>query len=246
MTSFVAERIYPEIHFGKFTFNDGGVPYYARVQSLLNTSSVVLDYGCGRGIHLSSSTAFYKSLCTFKGKVRQVIGVDPTGAGVDNLDIDEFRQMTDYLIPVEDGTIDLCHADWVIEHVTDIDLLMTEINRVLKPGGYFCFRTPNRFHYSSLGAAMIPFELHYKLRGLLGDVHEAQDVFPTTYPCNTKWSAERILKRYCFTSAVRYHRGISHLMGMGYLPGLIGKFFESISPRFLCHELHVFAQKMNR
>ena len=237
-------RIYPESIFGGLTHFDGDLRYYSRAQTLVRPESVVLDYGCGRGIHVSETDAFYRSLCSFKGRVSRVIGVDPTDAGLRNPSLDEFHQMKGSTIPLRDQTVDLCHADWVIEHVQDIHVVLKEIHRVLKPGGYFCFRTPNRFHYSSLGASLVPFKAHYKLRKILGHFHEEEDVFSTTYLCNTKWRARKLLGSYGFESLVYHHRGPSHLMGLGYWPGLFGRLIEGLSPPFLWHEIHAFARKI--
>lgn len=243
MSYSVKRRLYPESAIGGIARHDGTLVYYSRVNALITAESVVLDYGCGRGAHFLKSPGFYRKLCTFKGKASKVIGVDIGDDGLDNRSLDEFHRITDGNIPLATGSVDICHSDWVVEHLTDPGKTFGEIFRILKPGGYFCFRTPNRFHYSSLGASLIPYRFHYKLRQYLGDLHEEEDVFPTTYPCNTKRAALRVLKKHGFEPLVQYHRGHSHLMGMGYLPGLLGKILEEISPLCLCHEIHAFARK---
>ncbi|MBL7128090.1 MAG: hypothetical protein ISS16_03810 [Ignavibacteria bacterium] len=43
------ERFYPEAIFDGFTDIDGMVVFFYRVNSLLDSSSAVLDVGCGRG-----------------------------------------------------------------------------------------------------------------------------------------------------------------------------------------------------
>jgi SAM-dependent methyltransferase len=52
--------------------------------------------------------------------------------------------MTD-LSAIEDGIADLVFAGESIEHVTEdeVDSVIAEARRVLKPGGYFCLDTPN-------------------------------------------------------------------------------------------------------
>ena len=244
MTHPVKLRVYPEAEFGGITRYDGTLIYYSRVNALLSSDAIVLDYGCGRGAHMGGSAPFYKKLCSFKGKVRKVIGVDIGEDGESNKSLDEFYHIRDGSIPVASESVDLCHSDWVIEHLTDVGKTFGEIRRILKPGGYFCFRTPNRFHYTSIGAAIVPFHAHHKLRKLLGHFHGEADVFPTTYPCNTKWKASRTLREHGFNPLVFYHRGPSHLMGLGYSAGLLGRWVETMTPRFLCHEIHAFAQKI--
>jgi hypothetical protein len=45
------KNFYPEIRFGGFSEIDGTIPFYIRVNALLDPLSVVLDIGCGRGTY---------------------------------------------------------------------------------------------------------------------------------------------------------------------------------------------------
>lgn len=239
-------RVYPEAEFGGITRFDGPLLYYSRVNALIDCDSIVLDYGCGRGAHLSKNVRFYKELCSFRSKAKKVIGVDVEASGGVNPTLDEFRPLENGSIPLDSSSVDLCHSDWVVEHLEDVHEVFEEICRVLKPGGYFCFRTPNRFHYSSFGAAIVPFSWHHRIRRFLKHFHEQEDVFPTYYRCNTRWAAIRRLREHGFKPLVQYHRGLSHLNGLGYWPGLLGRWIEAASPLFLCHEIHAFGKKTSR
>jgi predicted SAM-dependent methyltransferase len=55
-----------------------------------------------------------------------------------------YTSMSD-LSAFADGTIDLVYAGQSIEHVTvdEAKVVLREVHRVLKPGGHFCFDTPN-------------------------------------------------------------------------------------------------------
>jgi SAM-dependent methyltransferase len=46
-------------------------------------------------------------------------------------------------LPFADGSFDCIHAGEVIEHFFSPDLLLSEIARLLKPGGYAVITTPN-------------------------------------------------------------------------------------------------------
>ena len=56
-----------------------------------------------------------------------------------------YSSMSD-LSPFEDNSIDLVYAGQSIEHVPveEAKTVLREVHRVLKPGGHFCFDTPNR------------------------------------------------------------------------------------------------------
>ncbi len=54
------ERSYPETRFGGFTDIDGTVVFFNRVNSLIDSSSVVLDVGCGRGSYSEDSVPLRK------------------------------------------------------------------------------------------------------------------------------------------------------------------------------------------
>ena len=62
---------------------------------------------------------------------------------------------------------------------------MAEIERILKPGGWFCARTPNKWGYISLGANLIPNSLHVRFLKFLQPDRQEEDVFPTRYRMNT-------------------------------------------------------------
>ena len=67
---------YPESRFGGFTDIDGTIIFYARVNSLIDSSSVVLDMGCGRGRWNEDEVLFRKNLRILRNKCEKVIGVD--------------------------------------------------------------------------------------------------------------------------------------------------------------------------
>ncbi|MHB8506022.1 MAG: class I SAM-dependent methyltransferase [Acidimicrobiales bacterium] len=93
----------------------------------------VLDVGCGEGQ--------IGRLAARIAGVRQVVGVDPTwaqlqlaavrGGGVGLARAEAGR------LPVRDGGVDAVVACLVFEHVEDVDAALSEVGRVLAPGGRF-------------------------------------------------------------------------------------------------------------
>jgi len=104
--------------------------------------TTVLDLGCGGG--------FMAEALARRGAA--VIGVDPVAevvaaarehALLAGLAID-YRVGGGEAIPLADRSVDCVVCVDVLEHVADIDRVLDEIARVLKPGGLFLFDTINR------------------------------------------------------------------------------------------------------
>ena len=94
--------------------------------------------------------------------------------------------------PFDDASFDACVSNFVIEHVPDPALHLAEVRRVLRPGGAYVFRTPNRFHYVAMVAWLTPHWFHglvaNRLRNLPPDAH---DPYPTVYAMNSRASLKR-------------------------------------------------------
>jgi len=111
-------------------------------QDLLPLKEPVLDVGCGDG-HFAS-VAFSSPLA---------VGVDPAG---DVLREAQKRsaysivaQSLGSAIPVPDRRIATVVSNSVLEHIPDVDPVLTEVARVLKPGGRFIFCVPSD-HFTEL------------------------------------------------------------------------------------------------
>ncbi len=115
---------------------------------------------------------------------------------VDGLDIDPRCERNTHLrnahvydggmFPLPDGRYDAVVCNYVAEHVEHPRETIAEIRRVLRPGGYFALRTPNRYHYVSLVSALTPHWFHRAAANRLRALpDESEDPYPTFYRMNT-------------------------------------------------------------
>jgi len=240
------EIFYPESKFGGFTNVDGTVAFFNRVNSLLDASFVVLDVGCGRGAYGTSSVPFSKKLRVLKGKVSRVIGVDVDESAQDNPFLDEFHLIQNNIPwPVENESVDLIVCDFVLEHIADPDLFFLEIYRVLKPGGYLCIRTSNRWSYFALFSALIPVKYHSKVLSVVQEGRMAKDVFPTLYKCNSVWKIRTIMKKYDFDHVVYGYEAEPAYLAFSRIAYFFGVLHQRFAPGIIKPAIFAFGKKVN-
>lgn len=188
----IMQIIYPEVDVGGFSRVDGIVHFYQRVNALVQPTDTVLDIGAGRGQnHIEDPSAYRRHLIGFKGRVARMIGLDVDEVVLTNPALDEAHLIKDNEFPLSDASVDVAFADWTLEHIPDPAAFSREVHRVLKPGGWFCARTPNKWGYISVAARLIPERLHDLVLGWAQPDREQKDVFPTHYLLNTRRDIER-------------------------------------------------------
>lgn len=196
------DRYFPEARVNGFTHVDGTVAFYIQVQGLIDGSSVVLNFGAGRGRSSFDAAPMRRELQLLRGKAARVIGVDVDAAIRSNADLDEAHVIEDGdALPLDDESIDVVVADWVLEHIRDPGWAAGELRRVLKPGGWVCARTPNRWGYVALSGRLVPNGMHVGVLKVLQPTKEAQDTFPTFFRLND----ERALRRHFPPTAFAHH-----------------------------------------
>lgn len=116
-----------------------------------------------------------------------VHGLDPDPAVRTNDALASASVLTGSEYPFESHRFDACVSNYVLEHVSDPRQHLSEVNRILKPGAPYVFRTPNRRHYAYLASSVMPHSVHVllanRLRQLPGDAHEP---YPTVYAFNSR------------------------------------------------------------
>jgi SAM-dependent methyltransferase len=244
MTQQLLATYYPEARFGGFADVDGTVVFYARVRSLIDHTSTVLDVGCGRGAAAEDDIRVRREMRTLRGYAGRVLGIDVDAAAAGNPLIDEFRLITEPGWPISTGAIDLIVADWVLEHVDDVAGFFAECRRVLRPGGYLALRTANLLSYVGLAARIVPNGLHRAALRVAGNGKRNDDVFETRYHCNTVWRLRAALQRHGFLACVYGYESEPHYLGFAGWAYRFGRFYQRHAPRAVRAALFAFAERL--
>ncbi len=110
----------------------------------LNEGAKVLDVGCGDGALLGEFAKRF-DFALYGADVNEN-AVKLAKEMFDKYSLaGSFEKIEPYSYPFGDDSFDLVVSTDVIEHVRFPEKLLSEVKRVLKPGGYFIVTTPNRF-----------------------------------------------------------------------------------------------------
>lgn len=190
------------------------------VKELIDSDSSCLDYGAGRG---------NVKQMNFLGMAKFVAGVDPERGVLENPNLNDAKllDMANNVIPYPDNSFDVVFSDNVMEHVQVPAVVFKEILRVLKPGGYFLAKTPNKWHYMPVIARWTPTWFHRFYNRIRG--REAIDTFPTAYKCNSKKVVEDLSRESGFgVKEIRFIEGRPEYLRLTFPTYLIGCIYERI------------------
>ncbi len=139
-------------------------------------------------------------------------------------------------LPFQDKVFHAVICRSVVEHLDDPTGTLQEVYRVLAPGGYFVFLTPNRYDYVSLIATIIPNKFHGKIVYATTRRKE-KDTFPTRYRANTTTALSKLANaigyEIVFFKLLREH---PHYLRFNPLLYLIGIMYEQTVER-MCEKI---------
>lgn len=170
-------------------FQSGTAEFHEMCRGAFRQGGRILEIGAGASNETSR----------FLAGLGPVDGVDCSPLVLRNDALTTARVFDGLALPGPGGAYALCVSNYVLEHVEEPEAHFREVARVLEPGGAYCFRTPNVWHYVPLTARMTPHGVHRvlanRLRGLAAD---APEPWPTTYRANSR----RRLRRLCAESGL--------------------------------------------
>jgi SAM-dependent methyltransferase len=173
--------------------------YRALIGGVSAPRARILDLGCGRnGLHGDDL------LCA---PGADVFGVDPDpGALAANSVISPRAVGSGEDLPFATGTFDVVASAWVLEHLDLPGLVLSEVHRVLVPGGSFVFLTPNAWNYNTWMIRAIPHRWHAGLTRRLYGRGEG-DAYPVRYRANSSGRLHRLLNAAGFERTQLIYNG---------------------------------------
>ncbi|MBN1548515.1 MAG: class I SAM-dependent methyltransferase, partial [Syntrophaceae bacterium] len=149
-------------------------PFLDLIHNNIYQSSKILDAGAGAG-------ELFKY--DIKSKVSEVVGVDLDTRVLTNPQLHR-GVLTDLTnMPFENDYFNIIISRYTFEHIQEPKAFLTELRRILRPGGKIIFLTPNKWHYVALIARFTPHKFHQWFNRLRGRTEE--DTFSTIYKLNS-------------------------------------------------------------
>jgi SAM-dependent methyltransferase len=176
------DHLFQKYYYSHPGFVGGTTEFHRLLAAEIKPGSSILEIGAGPK---NQTTSYLATL-------GPVVGADITDEIRTNMALAEAHVFDGVWLPFPDEKFDACVSNWVIEHLDDPVTHFREVARVLRSGGAYCFRTPNRWHYFTVGSRLLPYSMHLrianKFRGLPPESH---DPYPTCYRANTSGQIRR-------------------------------------------------------
>lgn len=146
------------------------------VAQYLPDQATVLDAGCGHGNFVIDE---------LRPKIARAVGIDSNQEATSkNICLDEIAFGRLEKLPFADGAFDAVISLWVLEHLAEPEKVFSEIVRVLKPGGFFAFVTPNKRAWLIALRRLMNQRIADRLVERLYGRHE-DDIFSVEYRANS-------------------------------------------------------------
>ncbi len=179
-----SRRAHWRYYSGRPGWVDGTTHFHRTITDLVRPGATVLELGCGPD---GPTSRLLRSICD----------AAPAPGRLDGLDIDPDVKNNPHLSrafvydggvwPTPPAAYDAVVSDFVLEHIPDPLATFGEVARALRPGGMFIFRTPNLYHYVTLGSRLTPHALHTSMgKWLKGRTAADHDEYPTYYRANSR------------------------------------------------------------
>jgi SAM-dependent methyltransferase len=176
------DRLFARYYYARPDFIDGTTRFHRLCSESIRSGSSILEIGAGPA---NTTTAHLAALGAVVGlDIADEVRMNPHLAAAHVYDGGAF--------PFDGESFDACASNYVLEHVGDPHTHFAEIARVLRPGGVYCFRTPNLWHYIVLASTCVPHAVHKAVANRMRRLDGAHDPYPTLYRANTRRTIARL------------------------------------------------------
>ncbi len=158
--------------------------HFARALDRIVVGGDWLDLGAGTKIHDGYKVAPQEELAR---RVRSLVGIDPHAEHLkDNPYLTRAVSGSGEQLPFDAASFDIVSANMVLEHLEHPEAVFREVARVLRPGGAFCFVTPNVEHpFIAVSHLFLSRSSRSEL-AVAVEGRPAEHVFPTFYRANRR------------------------------------------------------------
>src|SRR5579883_670317 len=133
----MTQALFDKYYYSKPGFEGGTRPFFRLCREQIPAGSNILEVGAGPGNECSQMLS----------GIGTVTGLDVDPDVRNNQWLSSAFVFDGKKMPFADNSFDACVSNFVLEHVSHPEEHFAEIARVLRPGGVYCLRTPNLFHY---------------------------------------------------------------------------------------------------
>jgi ubiquinone/menaquinone biosynthesis C-methylase UbiE len=153
----------------------------------------VLDIGAGNGCFVHAIKEQNANIKTATALELSTVAIEQGQKAFRNI---QFRQGSCDDIPFSDATFDTVFAIEVVEHILDIDKCLSEVYRVLRPGGYFAVTTTDFNWLKQVVIAMFFWEkffypnnphIRFFTRRTLADLARKHGLIPVAHKWNRSY-----------------------------------------------------------
>jgi len=214
--------------------------HVANLLSLFNQNSwaKLLDCGCGDG-ELTLRVA--KKIGT-----KLVWGVEISETGARAAMAEEIRVVSSDLngkLPFTDGFFDAVHANQVIEHLYNTDAFLSEVRRVLKPGGYAVVATENLASWHNVFSLLFGWQ-PFSFTNITAKTATVGNPLSCHKGEWVEQEGRQHVKAFAYQGLkdvfVVHGFAVEKVLGAGYYP--FGNFFANLDPR----HAHFLALKLRK
>jgi SAM-dependent methyltransferase len=211
---FIDKKFYSE-----YPVNWDNKLFRRKILEVLQPDFLLLDLGAGSG---------YVKEMNFKSEVKEVIGIDLDPGIADNPFLDSYVIGSVYDLSIfGNKKFDIVICNSVIEHIENPETFVTEIMNMLKPGGFFFGKTPNKNHYVPVAAAITPLSFHKWFNRMRGRPDE--HTFATHYRLNTPSTIKKYFNRSGWTNLkIETYEGPPSYLRMNFLVYTAGWLYERL------------------